>query len=53
MGFGEPKPGMCLRANFNRERWTEHPKDAAEFSWSPTFCGFEDASRFGTIKLEP
>ena len=60
MGFGEPKGGAQLQANFTRNRWTEKtdprpfPKGGPDlFAWSPTFGGFNDASRFGTITLEP
>jgi hypothetical protein len=56
LGFGEPKEGTVLLANFTRTRWTEsNPKDGPAYSaWSATFGGdFQDSSRFGTLKLEP
>jgi hypothetical protein len=55
IGFGRPKAGECLRANLCRNRWTEKErKDWADlFSWSPTFAGLQERTRFGVVELAP
>lgn len=53
LGFMEPKPGNLVRVNFCRERWTEkQSKNEPDLtSWSPTFSGFQDHTRFGVVEL--
>jgi len=54
LGFGSPKAEEKLSANFCRNRWTEKKrKDWADLtSWSPTFAGLVERTRFGTVTLE-
>jgi hypothetical protein len=54
LGFAAPNPGSTLSANFCRNRWTERrdPKGWADLvSWSPTFAGLTDSTRFGRLEL--
>jgi hypothetical protein len=53
LSFGGPKAGLELRANFCRNRWTRKKREdwADLTSWSPTFAGLVERTRFGTVVL--